>query len=309
MIRVLANDGIEKGAAEDLEAKGYEVIKEHYEPEELKKEIKNIDCLIVRSATKVRKDLIDAAGNGRLKLVIRGGVGIDNIDASYALENGIQVNNTPNASSISVAEMTFGHMLAAARNIAIANVTMRQGKWEKKKYQGTELYGKTLGLIGFGRIAREVAKRAVAFGMKVVYYDICDINKVATCTCLTKDEVIKQADFISLHIPYTKGEPYVIGEKEFEIMKDGAYVINCARGGVVDEKALVKAIDSGKLAGAALDVFEKEPLENQEVVNNAKISLTPHIGAATAEAQERIGEEIVEIVEEYFKEEEAVGRG
>jgi D-3-phosphoglycerate dehydrogenase len=302
MIRILANDGIEKKAVEALEEKGYEVIKDHIEPEELKKEIKNIDCLIVRSATKVRKDLIDeAAVNGRLKLVIRGGVGIDNIDAAYALENGIQVNNTPNASSISVAEMTFGHMLSAARNIAIANVTMRQGKWEKKKYQGNELYGKTLGLIGFGRIAREVAKRAVAFGMKVVYYDICEINEVASCTCITKEEVIKQADFISLHIPYTKGEPYVIGEKEFEMMKDGAYVINCARGGVIDEKALVRALDNGKLAGAALDVFEKEPSENEEVLKHPKISLTPHIGAATAEAQERIGEEIVEIVEEYFR--------
>jgi D-3-phosphoglycerate dehydrogenase len=301
MIRILANDGIEKKAVEALEEKGYEVIKDHIEPEELKKEIKNIDCLIVRSATKVRKDLIDeAAVNGRLKLVIRGGVGIDNIDAAYALENGIQVNNTPNASSISVAEMTFGHMLAAARNIAIANVTMRQGKWEKKKYQGNELYGKTLGLIGFGRIAREVAKRAVAFGMKVVYYDICEINEVATCTCLSKEDIIKQADFISLHIPYTKGEPYVIGEKEFDMMKDGAYVINCARGGVIDEKALVRALDNGKLAGAALDVFEKEPSENEEVLKHPKISLTPHIGAATEEAQERIGEEIVEIVEEYF---------
>lgn len=196
--------------------------------------------------------------------------------------------------------MTFGHMLAAARNIAIANVTMRQGKWEKKKYQGNELYGKTLGLIGFGRIAREVAKRAVAFGMKVVYYDICEINEVATCTCLSKEDIIKQADFISLHIPYTKGEPYVIGEKEFDMMKDGAYVINCARGGVIDEKALVRALDNGKLAGAALDVFEKEPSENEEVLKHPKISLTPHIGAATEEAQERIGEEIVEIVEEYF---------
>lgn len=301
MIRILANDGIENKAVEALEEKGYEVIKDHIEPEKLKKEIKNIDCLIVRSATKVRKDLIDeAAVNGRLKLVIRGGVGIDNIDAAYALENGIKVNNTPNASSISVAEITFGHMIAAARNIAIANVTMRQGKWEKKKYQGNELYGKTLGLIGFGRIAREVAKRAVAFGMKVVYYDICKIDEVPTCTCVSKEEVIKQADFISLHIPYTKGEPYVIGEKEFNIMKDGAYVINCARGGVLDEKALVAALDKGKLKGAALDVFEEEPVKNEELLKNTKISLTPHIGAATEEAQERIGEEIVEIVEEFF---------
>jgi D-3-phosphoglycerate dehydrogenase len=136
--------------------------------------------------------------------------------------------------------------------------------------------------------------------MKVAYYDICEINEVDSCTCVTKEEVIKQADFISLHIPYTKGEPYVIGEKEFDMMKDGAYVINCARGGVIDEKALVRALDSGKLAGAALDVFEKEPSENEEVLKHPKISLTPHIGAATEEAQERIGEEIVEIVEEYF---------
>jgi D-3-phosphoglycerate dehydrogenase len=301
MIRILANDGMEKVAIDALVEKGYEVLKDHLEGDDLLKEIKNIDCLVVRSATKVRKDLIDmAASTGKLKLVIRGGVGIDNIDAAYALENGIQVNNTPNASSISVAEMTFGHMLAISRKIHLSNVTMREGKWEKKKYQGTELYGKTLGLIGFGRIAREVAKRAEAFGMKVIYYDICTTNDHGKSVCTTKEDVLSKADFISLHIPYKKGEPYVIGEKEFEIMKDGVYIINCARGGVIDEKALVKAIDNGKIAGAALDVFEKEPPTNELIINNPKISLTPHIGAATVEAQGRIGEEIINIVDEFF---------
>ena len=301
MVRILANDGMEKGAIDDLEAKGYEVLKDHLEGDDLSKEIKNIDCLVVRSATKVRKDLIDiAASTGRLKLVIRGGVGIDNIDAAYALENGIQVNNTPNASSISVAEMTFGHMIAISRKIYLSNVTMREGKWEKKKYQGTELYGKTLGLIGFGRIAREVAKRAVAFGMKVIYYDICTTEDEEKCICTTKEEVLRESDFISLHVPYKKGEPYVIGEKEFEIIKNGAYIINCARGGVIDENALVKALDNGKIAGAALDVFEKEPPTNEAIIKNPKISLTPHIGAATVEAQGRIGEEIVSIVDKFF---------
>lgn len=301
MVRILANDGMEKGAVDALEEKGYEVLKDHFEGDELLKQIKSIDCLVVRSATKVRKDLIDiAASTGKLKLVIRGGVGIDNIDAAYALEKGIKVNNTPNASSISVAEMTFGHMLAVARKIHLSNVTMRDGKWEKKKYEGTELYGKTLGLIGFGRIAKEVAKRAVAFGMKVIYYDICTTENNEKFICTNKESVLRKSDFISLHIPYKKGEPYVIGEKEFEIIKDGAYIINCARGGVIDEDALVKALDNGKIAGAALDVFEKEPPVNEAVIKNPKISLTPHIGAATVEAQGRIGEEIVSIVEDFF---------
>lgn len=301
MVRILANDGMEKGAVDALEEKGYEVLKDHFEGDELLKQIKSIDCLVVRSATKVRKDLIDiAASTGKLKLVIRGGVGIDNIDAAYALEKGIKVNNTPNASSISVAEMTFGHMLAVARKIHLSNVTMRDGKWEKKKYEGTELYGKTLGLIGFGRIAKEVAKRAVAFGMKVIYYDICTTENNEKFICTNKESVLRKSDFISLHIPYKKGEPYIIGEKEFEIIKDGAYIINCARGGVIDEDALVKALDNGKVAGAALDVFEKEPPVNEAVIKNPKISLTPHIGAATVEAQGRIGEEIVSIVEDFF---------
>lgn len=302
MIRILANDGMEKLAVNALQEKGFEVITEHFEDEQLKKEIKDIDCLIVRSATKVRKDIIDAAATeGRLKLVIRAGVGIDNIDAVYAIENGIQVQNTPNASSISVAELTFGHMLAVSRYIHLANVTIREGKWEKKKYEGTELYGKTLGLIGFGRIAREVAKRAIAFGMRVIFYDIIAPEKVnKNYKYVTKEELLKEADFISLHIPAVKGEPYVIGEKEFKIIKPNAYLINCARGGVIDEAALVAALDNGKLRGAALDVFEKEPVANEAVINNPKISLTPHIGAATVEAQERIGEEIVHIVNEFF---------
>lgn len=302
MIRILANDGMEKLAVNALREKGFEVITEHFEDEQLKKEIKDIDCLIVRSATKVRKDIIDAAATtGRLQLVIRAGVGIDNIDAVYAIENGIQVQNTPNASSISVAELTFGHMLAVSRYIHLANVTIREGKWEKKKYEGTELYGKTLGLIGFGRIAREVAKRAVAFGMKVLFYDIVAPEKVdKNYKYVTKEELLKEADFISLHIPAVKGEPYVIGEKEFGLIKPNAYLINCARGGVIDETALVAALDNGKLRGAALDVFEKEPVVNEAVINNPKISLTPHIGAATEEAQERIGEEIVHIINEFF---------
>lgn len=301
MFRILANDGIEKKAVEILEQKGFQVLTGHLDGDNLLKEIKNIDCLIVRSATKVRKDLIDtAASTGRLKLIIRGGVGIDNIDAAYAIEKGIQVNNTPNASSISVAEMTFGHMLAISRNIHLSNVTMREGKWEKKKYEGTELYGKTLGLIGFGRIAREVAKRAIAFGMKVMYYDICAAENTGECVCATKDGILREADFISLHIPYKKGEPYVIGEKEFEIIKKDAYIINCARGGVVDENALIKALEEGKISGAALDVFEKEPPANELIIKNPKISLTPHIGAATVEAQERIGDEIVNIIDKFF---------
>ncbi|HSN58211.1 MAG TPA: NAD(P)-dependent oxidoreductase, partial [Clostridiaceae bacterium] len=181
MIRILASDGIDKSAAAKLREAGFELVEQFYEPDQLGEELKNYDVLVVRSATKVRKPIIDAAlEGGRLKLVIRAGVGVDNIDVAYAMENGIKVTNTPNSSSASVAELAIGHMFALARFIAVSNVTMREGKWEKKKYKGIELAGKTLGLVGYGRISREVAKKAEALGMKVLYTDI--IGEVPNCT-------------------------------------------------------------------------------------------------------------------------------
>jgi D-3-phosphoglycerate dehydrogenase len=233
---------------------------------------------------------------GNLKLIIRGGVGVDNINVDYAEEKGIEVRNTPAASSSAVAELALGHMLSLARHIGEANVTMRQGKWLKKQYSGTEIAGKTLGLIGFGRIARSLAFKCLALGMDVIFHDCLQLEG-DNCEQKCLEDVLREADYISLHVPFSGGKP-LIGKEEFELMKDGVFIINCARGGVVDEDALVDAIEAGKVAGAALDVFEVEPLENERVRNCDKISLTPHIGAATAEAQARIGDNIVDIIKE-----------
>ncbi|MBC2582880.1 D-2-hydroxyacid dehydrogenase [Clostridium sp. DJ247] len=302
MAKILICDGMEENAIEELKKCGYEVEDKHYGEEELKEKIKEFDAVIVRSATKIRKPLIDEAKKGKLKVVIRGGVGVDNIDVDYARNNDIQVRNTPNASSVAVAELTIGHMFAISRYVHAANITMRDGKWEKKKYEGIELYGKTLGLIGFGRIAKEVAKRAEALGMKVIYTDkLGKAEGYNNYEFGSVDDVIRKADFISLHIPLNKAEGAVIGKQQFEMMKDGVYIVNCARGGVIDETALLEALNTGKVAGAALDVFENEPSPNLELVNHPRVSVTPHIGAATQEAQGRIGDEIVNIIKEVLE--------
>ncbi len=303
MIRVLATDGMEKAAVEELRNSGFEVVEQFYEPEELKEQVKNFDVVVVRSATKIRQPIIDAAlETKKLKLVIRGGVGVDNIDVDYAKMNGIEVRNTPNASSASVAELTIGHMFSIARYIGISNFTMRDGKWNKKKYEGIELGGKTLGLIGFGRIAREVAKRAKALGMKVIYTDIFGpFEGYDEFKFVTLDELISTVDFISIHIPASPDKKPVISVDQIAKMKDGVFIVNCARGGIVDENALLDALDSGKVSAAALDVYEEEPTKNERLLKHEKVSLTPHIGAATKEAQERIGEEIVDIITKFFK--------
>lgn len=302
MYRVLLSDGLDKSAIAELKAAGFDVVDEHYEIEELGEKLKEFDALVVRSATKVRVPVLEKASEaGRLKLIIRGGVGVDNIDVSFANEKGIDVKNTPNASSVSVAELAIGHMFAVTRFISTANVTMRAGLWEKKKYKGVELCGKTLGLIGFGRIAREVAVRAKALGMKVIYtkrsgkldgydeYEYCPL-----------EELLKRSDIVSLHIPFDKNKGAVLGKEEFAIMKDGAYLINCARGGVVDEEALLEALNSGKVSAAGVDVFAEEPTKNEALVNHPRVSVTPHIGASTSEAQKKIGAEVVSILKEYF---------
>ncbi|MBC8061817.1 MAG: D-2-hydroxyacid dehydrogenase [Clostridiaceae bacterium] len=302
MIRVLASDGIEKAGFEKLVALGFEVVEQFYEAEELKEQIKNFDVLVVRSATKVTQPIIDSAvAGGRLKLVIRAGVGVDNIDVAYATEKGIKVTNTPKASSISVAELTIAHMFAVSRFVNISNVAMRAGKWDKKNYEGVEIFGKTLGLIGFGRIAKEVAVRAEALGMNVIYTDVVGEDENLLYKYGSLDEVLATSDYLSLHIPYNKETGAVIGKENISKMKDGAYLLNCARGGVVDEAALLEALNSGKLAGAGVDVFEEEPTKNVELVNHPKVSVTPHIGASTVEAQTRIGEEVVSIIAKFFK--------
>lgn len=302
MVRVLVTDGMEQSAVSTLREKGFDVVEKFYAPEELGEALQEFDVVVVRSATKVRQPIIDkACESGRLKLVIRGGVGVDNIDVKYAESKGVAVRNTPNSSSASVAELALAHMFSIARFIGDANVTMRAGKWQKKLYEGTEIGGKTLGLIGFGRIARELAKRGEALGMKVIYTDIMGkMDGYDNYQFCTLEELLPQADYISLHIPFIKEQGATIGKAQIEMMKDGATLINCARGGVVDEEALLEALNNGKLAGAGIDVFVEEPTKNEALVNHARVSVTPHIGAATVEAQTRIGEEIIQTILNFF---------
>lgn len=301
MARILITDGLEKNSVDELKKLGHEIAEKFYAEDELREQVKSFNTVIVRSATKITKAVIDGALSTKcLKLIIRGGVGLDNIDVAYARTNGITVVNTPDASSRAVAELAIGHMIALARYIHISNVTMRNGQWNKKQYEGIELSGKTLGLIGFGRTAKETAGIAGSIGMKIIYntrsgqkegYDDFEYVRM--------EELLRRSDFISLHIPFDKKKGCIIGPKEFELMKGGVYLINCARGGVVSEDALLEALDSGKVAGAALDVFEQEPTKNERLYTHKKVCLTPHIGASTIEAQEKIGKEIVKIIRDH----------
>jgi len=302
MAIILANDSMDQNAAKILREKDHELIEHHYDIDELKEKIKEVDALIVRSATKIRKKLIDeAAKSKKLKLIIRAGVGLDNIDVDYAESKGIKVRNTPNSSSRAVAELAVGQMISLSRYTYIANVTMRQGQWNKKQYKGSELLDKNLGLIGFGRMAKETAQLAEALGMKILYTNRSGPKEgYENYNYKNMDDLLKESDYISLHIPFNKKKGAVLGKEEFDKMKEGAFIVNCARGGVVDEGALLEALDSGKVAAAAVDVFEEEPTPNEKLYTHPKIALTPHIGGSTKESQARIGKEIVSIVDELF---------
>ncbi len=302
-MKVLISDPLPEDGVKLLKEKGIDVIvKTGMEKEELLTEIKSYDAIIVRSATKIRKDVIDAAEN--LKLVVRGGVGIDNIDVDYAKTRNITVLNTPGASTISVAELTIGGMIAVCRKIAEATISMKAGKWEKKKFKGIELNGKTLGLIGSGRIGTAVAERAKAFGMKVIAYDPYVDDKILTDNGIQpiKDltELLNNSDIISLHIPKTDETVNIINKETIAKMKDGAILINYARGGTVDEQALYEALKSGKLYGAALDVYASEPPENSPLFELDNIVLSPHVGASTKEGQARVSIEAAQRVIDFF---------
>lgn len=296
MIRVLFCDGVEKNLAVKIENLGVEVVDKHYEEAELGEEIKNFDVAVVRSATKIRKNIIDKAKDSKLKLIIRAGVGVDNIDVDYAKQCGLEVRNTPNASSDSVAELVIAHIFCLARFLNQSNVSMRDGEWNKKKYKGIEIAGKTLGIIGMGRIGESLAKKAKALGMNIIYFDLLG-KKDGIEGYINIDELYRTSDFISIHVPTTKT---LISDNEINKMKDGVYIINTARGTVIDEKALIKALDSNKIAGAGIDVFESEPNFSEELVSRKNVSVTPHIGASTKEAQDKIGDEIVNIIKEKF---------
>ena len=308
MCKVLVTDGMNKNAIDRLRKFNIDVEHKFYDGMELGEKLKEKDIVVIRSKNVITKEIIDKACEGNtLKLIIRSGVGLDNIDVKYANEKGIKVLNTPNASTRSVAELTIGQIITLSRFINIANVTMRDGQWNKKQYVGTEIFGKTLGIIGLGRIGKTVANMAYNLGMNVIYYDILGkIDGYENYKFCTFEEVLKNADFITIHIPLERGQGYLIGTKEFNMMKDRVYFINHARGGLVCEKALIKALDSGKVEAAALDVYEKEPNVNLELVNHPMVSPTPHLGASTVEAQERIGREIVKIIYNFLLENEII---
>jgi len=300
-MKVLICDPLAESALERLRAAGLEVVvRTGMSPEELAGELaKGYEVIVVRSATKVRKPAIDAAVG--LKLIVRAGVGLDNIDVEYARKKGIEVRNTPRASTDSVAELALAHMLALARSLPQATQSLREGRWEKKAFRGIELSGKTLGVIGIGRIGQAVARRALALGMRVIAFDkFVKESPIPEVEMVSMDELLSRSDFVTLHVPPDPSGP-VIGKGEIAKMKQGAYLINCARGGVVDEKALLEALNSGKLAGAGLDVYQEEPPKNAELLRHPKVSLTPHIGAQTIEAQARVGDEVVDILLEFAR--------
>ncbi|MDW7760945.1 MAG: hydroxyacid dehydrogenase [Acidobacteriota bacterium] len=294
MTRILIADSLDKEALANLQAvPGFEVVvKTGMDEAELVRTIPGFHAAVVRSATRITKPVIDAADS--LKLIVRAGIGLDNIDVAAAKAKGIAVANTPAATSITVAEHTFGLMLGAVRHHGPANFSMKQHKWEKKAFSGTELYGKTLGIIGCGRIGLEVARRALAFGMTVLAFDVIEIKTDLAVEQVPLDDVLARADLLTLHVPKLK-QP-LIGEAEFNKMKDGVIVVNVARGGVVDEKALLEALNSGKVRAAALDVFEKEPPEDFTLIDHPRVTAVPHIGAAAAEGQKRAGLEVASII-------------
>lgn len=299
MKKVLVADPMNPDAFEKIQAlPGLEVImKTGMDEQELIHTIPEFHIAVVRGATKMTRNVIQAASN--LELIVRAGIGLDNIDCDAAKEKGIQVNNTPAATTTSVAEHTLGLMLAAVRNHGKANLSMKAHKWEKKALSGTELFQKTLGIIGSGRIGLEVTRLSLAFGMKVLVYDIIDVQADLDFKQVDLDVLLAQSDVISLHLPLTEQTKHMISDTEFTKMKEGVILVNASRGGTVDEKALFEALESGKVRAAGIDVFEKEPPDEYALIDHPSVIATPHIGAAAKEGQKRAGFEVVNIVETY----------
>jgi len=320
MIKILANDGIDSAGKKIFDAAGFSVSTEKVAQEKLSDALKNFDAILVRSATQVRQANIDEVPN--LKLIGRAGVGMDNIDVKYAREKGLAVVNTPAASSQSVAELVFAHLFTGVRFLQDSNRNMPSSETKetfdklKKNYSaGIELRGKTLGIVGAGQIGKCVAAMAVGLGMNVLFHRLNNEDVVVdldfhpaigqrkvtiTFKCVSFTKLLTESDFITLHVPFPKGSAPVIGKKEFDLMKPGAGIVNTARGGVVSENDLIEALNSGKIAFAGIDVFEGEPLVKEALRKHPKVSLSPHIGGSTKEAQERIGIELAQKVVEYF---------
>jgi len=319
MVKVLANDGLANRGLELLKNAGIEVETSKIPQEELSKYLNEFDVIIVRSQTQIRKELIDQCPN--LKLIVRGGIGMDNIDVEYAKELGIPVKNTPAVTSQSVAELVIAHMFSMSRFLYDSNREMPirgvdDFKALKESYAiGTELRGKVLGIIGFGAIGQAVARMGLGLGMHILpfklhhedvkievdFFKIKDASVNIVVHCDPFDMILEQSDFITLHVPFKKGDPPILYKERFNLMKDGVKIINTSRGGAVVEKDLLEALDSGKVSSAALDVFENEPVPNKDILQHPKISLTPHIGASTKEAQDRVGLEVANIIINFFQ--------
>jgi D-3-phosphoglycerate dehydrogenase len=299
-MKIIICDPMETEAIQQMRAAGLEVdVRDSITPEELAQVLPNYDGMVVRSRTRVPAALIDAAPE--LKVIVRGGVGLDTIDVQHARLKGITVMNTPAASSASVAELTIGYMFAMARHIYETTASMKAGKWEKKKFKGDELSGKTLGIAGTGNIGKEVAIRALALGMQVIAYDPYVPAPEGVEQVGDMDEILRRSDYLTFHLPLTDETRNMIGPAEFDKMKTGVRVVNCARGGIIDEDALYDALVSGKVAGAALDVFAVEPSQGHKLFTLDQVIGSPHIGAATEEAQGRIGAEVAQILIEFTK--------
>ena len=320
MIKILANDGIDAAGKKILDGAGFEIVTEKIPQDKLASSLKEFDAIFVRSATKVTQEIIEA--NSGLRLIGRAGVGLDNIDVEFAKHKGIKIINTPEASSQSVAELVFAHLFTMARMLHDSNRAMpscdTKEKFEalKKKYSsGTELRGKTLGIIGFGKIGQATARIALGLGMNVMPFKLHaqdvkiefdffrtygDAKMMITMKCVPFEKLLSESDFITMHVPFPKGAVPVITSKELMLMKDGVSIVNTARGGVIAEEDLLQALNTGKVAFAALDVFKDEPLVKKELREHPNVSLSPHIGGSTKEAQERIGIELASKVVQYF---------
>jgi D-3-phosphoglycerate dehydrogenase len=303
-MKVLISDKLNEQAVDILKEQGLEVdVDTELTPEQLKEKIKDYDALIVRSKTKVTKDIIDSAD--RLKAVGRAGVGVDNIDIPAATEKGIVVMNAPAGNTLSAAEHAIAMLFAISRNVPQAHYALKCKRWEKKKYAGVEVYGKTLGIIGLGRVGAHVARMAKGIGMKVLGYDpLISKEKISEkgAEPIELDELLKKSDYVSLHIPLTPETEHIIGERELKLMKDCTRLINCARGGVVDEDALYEALKNGEIAGAALDVFKEEPLTDSALLELDNVIVTPHLGASTQEAQVKVAVDIANTIAAALKE-------
>lgn len=310
MKKILISDSVNKKCWTILQDFGYEVTyKPGMTPDQIKNEIANYNSLIVRSETKVNAELISRMNE--MEIIGRAGTGVDNIDVNAATRRGIIVMNTPGGNTISAAEHTLALMLSMCRNVPQANITVREAKWERKKFQGTELFGKTLGIIGLGKIGREVAARAKSFGMKIIGYDPLLSEEAASklgIELLDLDTLFAKSDIITLHVPLSPETKYLISSATLSKCKNGVKIINCARGGIVNENDLVNAVDSGKVTAAAIDVFEKEPPDfSQRIFNHPKIICTPHLGASTEEAQEKVAIQIAEQMHEFFEHKKMYG--